>query len=127
MNCLACHGERAQRHGDAGAREQPDRSPDLSTEDVRKIKLLRLKKLGHMDLAILKLPLNVTNGTTNSAIFGVILGSLRNPDMSVDKNRPVPALMHHDMDAPPGGGCRRSPASMPTASPPRTTGRSCSS
>ena len=100
MNCLACHGGVLNGTPVPGLGNNRIALQTL-TEDVRKIKLLRLKKLGHMDLAILKLPLNVTNGTTNSVIFGVVLGALRNPDMTVDKNRPVPSLMHHDMDAPP--------------------------
>jgi hypothetical protein len=100
MNCLACHGGVVNGEVIPGLGNSRTALQSL-TEDVRKIKLLRFQRLGHLDLAILKLPLNTTNGTTNSVIFGVVLGALRNPDMSVDRSHPVPKLVHHDMDAPP--------------------------
>ena len=100
MNCLACHGGVLDGRPMAGLGNNRTALQSL-TEDVRKVKLFKFQKLSHLDLAIVKLPLNVTNGTTNSVIFGVVLGAIRNPDMSVDKTRPIPALLHHDMDAPP--------------------------
>jgi hypothetical protein len=54
-----------------------------------------------LDLGSLKLPLGMTNGTTNAVIFGIALGALRNPDMTVDLARGTPPMLHHDMDAPP--------------------------
>ena len=100
MNCLACHGGTLEGKPYPGLGNNRYALQTL-TEDVRRTKLLSLKKPGHLDLAILKLPLNTTNGTSNSVIFGVILGAKRLPDMSVDQSRPVPKLVHHDMDAPP--------------------------
>lgn len=100
MNCLACHGAMLEGRAFAGLGNNRTALQSL-TEDVRLVKLLKLKSLGHLDKAIIKLPLNTTNGTTNSVIFGVVLGALRNPDMSVDRTRPIPKLLHHDMDAPP--------------------------
>jgi len=100
MNCLACHGGVLDGRPVPGLGNNRTALQSL-TEDVRKVKLFKFKKLSHLDLAIVKLPLNVTNGTTNSVIFGVVLGAIRNPDMTVDKTRPVPPLLHHDMDAPP--------------------------
>jgi hypothetical protein len=100
MNCLACHGGVLEGQAVPGLGNNRTALQSL-TEDVRLVKLLKLKSLGHLDKAIIKVPLNATNGTTNSVIFGVILGALRNPDMSVDRSRPIPKLLHHDMDAPP--------------------------
>ena len=100
MNCLACHGGMLEGEAVPGLGNNRTALQSL-TEDVRLAKLLKLKSLGHLDKAIIKVPLNKTNGTTNSVIFGVILGALRNPDMSVDRSRPIPKLLHHDMDAPP--------------------------
>ena len=77
------------------------------TEDVRLVKLSQGKKLGHLDLATLQLPLSTTNGTTNAVMFGVVLGTYRNPDMTVDTNRKLPKLSHHDMDAPPFWNVRK--------------------
>jgi len=100
MNCLACHGGTLEGTPYPGLGNNRYALQTL-TEDVRRTKLLSLKRPSHLDMAILKLPLNTTNGTSNSVIFGVVLGAKRLPDMSVDTSRPVPKLAHHDMDAPP--------------------------
>jgi mono/diheme cytochrome c family protein len=100
MNCLACHGGMVEGQPNPGVGNNRYALQTL-TEDVRRTRLLSFKKPSHLDLAILKLPLNTTNGTSNSVIFGVILGAKRLPDMSVDQSRPVPPLIHHDLDAPP--------------------------
>ncbi len=100
MNCLACHAGKVAGKAIPGL---PNSHLALQTltEDVRATKLLRLKTPGHLDKAALTLPLNTTDGTTNSVVFGIVLGALRLPDMSVDRSRPIPPLVHHDMDAPP--------------------------
>lgn len=100
MNCLACHGGKVAGQIIPGLPNSHTALQTL-TEDVRLIKLKQGKKLAHMDLATLKLPLNTTNGTTNAVVFGIVLGTYRNPDMSVDLTRNLPPLTHHDMDAPP--------------------------
>jgi mono/diheme cytochrome c family protein len=100
MNCLACHGGKVAGRTIPGLPNSHTALQTL-TEDVRAVKLLRLQSLAHLDKASLTLPLSTTNGTTNSVVFGIVLGSLRKPDMSVDTSLPVPELVHHDMDAPP--------------------------
>ncbi|MFG0332885.1 MAG: cytochrome c, partial [Maioricimonas sp. JB049] len=106
MNCLACHGGKVAGEVIPGL---PNSHFAMQTlvEDVRKTKLLRLKPLSHLDLAAASIPLGTTNGTTNSVIFGVVLGALRRPDMSVDRTHQVPELTHHDMDAPPFWNVRK--------------------
>jgi mono/diheme cytochrome c family protein len=106
MNCLACHAGRVAGTVIPGL---PNSHLALQTltEDVRATKLLRLKTPGHLDKAALTLPLNTTDGTTNSVVFGIVLGALRLPDMSVDRSRPIPPLVHHDMDAPPFWNVRK--------------------
>jgi hypothetical protein len=94
MNCLACHAGKVAGRVILGLPNSHFALQTL-TEDVR------LKKPGHLDLASLKLPLGTTHGTTNSVVFGVVLGNLRDKDMNVDRSRPEPPQMHHDMDAPP--------------------------
>ncbi|MFK7777283.1 MAG: cytochrome c [Gimesia sp.] len=97
MNCFNCHGGKVAGTVIPGA---PNSHVALHTltEDVSKIKLMQLKKLSHMDLAAIGIPLGTTHGTTNSVIFGVVLDSLRDPDMNFDRSRSVPLLLHHDMD-----------------------------
>jgi len=106
MNCLACHGGKVAGQVIPGL---PNSHVALQTltEDVRLVKLQQGKKLSHLDLATLQLPLSTTDGTTNAVIFGVVLGTYRNPDMSVDTKRKLPPLMHHDVDAPPFWNVRK--------------------
>lgn len=100
MNCLACHGGKVAGRVIPGLGNSHTALQSL-TEDVRLTKISQFKSLSHLDLATLKLPLGTTHGTTNSVIFGVVLGNLRDRDMNVDRSRPSPPLTHHDMDAPP--------------------------
>ncbi|MEX0701320.1 MAG: c-type cytochrome [Planctomycetales bacterium] len=100
MSCLACHAGKVAGRVVPGL---PNSHYGLATlvEDVRRTKLAQAKPLAHLDLAALKVPLGTTHGTTNSVMFGVILGALREPDMTVNTLRAPPKLLHHDMDAPP--------------------------
>ncbi len=100
MNCLTCHGGKVAGRVVPGL-PNSHYALETLTEDVRATKLMRAKPLSHLDLAQLKMPLGTSVGTTNSVMFGVALGALRNPDMSVDRKRLVPELRHHDMDPPP--------------------------
>ncbi len=99
MNCFACHSGKVAGQVIPGA---PNSHIGLHTltEDVSKIKLQQLKKLSHLDLAAVGIPLGTTHGTTNAVIFGVVLDSLRDGEMNFDKTRPIPELLHHDMDPP---------------------------
>lgn len=106
MNCLACHGGKVAGRVIPGLPNSHTALQTL-TEDVRFVKLTQGKKLAHMDLATLRLPLNTTNGTTNAVVFGIVLGTYRNADMSVNVNRILPPLLHHDMDAPPFWNVRK--------------------
>ncbi len=100
MNCLACHGGKVAGKVIPGLPNSHTALQTL-TEDVRAVKLAQGKALSHLDFGSMQMPLNTTNGTTNSVIFGIALGAFRNPDMTVDLSRKVPKLIHHDMDAPP--------------------------
>lgn len=100
MNCLACHAGKVAGRVIPGL---PNTHIALQTltEDVRLTKLTRGKPFSHLDLGSFSLPLGGSDGTTNSVVFGVVLGALRDADMKVDRSRPVPVGVHHDMDAPP--------------------------
>ncbi|MEI8379631.1 MAG: cytochrome c [Planctomycetota bacterium] len=106
MNCLACHGGKVAGKLIPGLPNSHTALQTL-TEDVRRIKLSQGKALSHLDLGSFKMPLNVTNGTTNAVIFGIALGAYRNPDMSVNLARKLPPLLHHDVDAPPFWNVRK--------------------
>ena len=100
MSCLACHGGTVAGQVIPGMGNSHYALQTL-TDDVRAVKLKLKKRLTHMDLGSLSFPLNMTNGTTNAVIFGVLLGALRKPDMSVDFRHPARNVVHHDVDAPP--------------------------
>lgn len=106
MNCLACHGGKVAGKVIPGLPNSHIALQTL-TEDVRFVKLQQGKMLSHLDLGSLKVPLGSSDGTTNAVIFGVALGALRNPDMSVDLTRTLPPLLHHDVDAPPFWNVRK--------------------
>ncbi|MCB9874688.1 MAG: cytochrome c [Planctomycetaceae bacterium] len=106
MNCLACHGGKVAGQVIPGLPNSHIALQTL-TEDVRTVKLQQGKMLSHLDLGSLKVPLGSSNGTTNAVIFGVALGSLRNPDMSLNLTRGLPPLLHHDVDAPPFWNVRK--------------------
>ena len=99
MSCLACH------QGTVAGRVVPGApntryALETLTEEVRQVKLLQGKPLGHMDLGGLLMPLGTTNGTTNAVMFGVALMRHRDRDLSIIAKSPRFDLAHHDMDAP---------------------------
>ena len=100
MNCLTCHAGRVDGRVIPGL---PNTHLDLQTlvEDVRRTKIKMLKPLSHLDIVSVTLPLSTTRGTTNSVVFGIVLGNYRDKDMVVHLDRRPPKLIHHDMDAPP--------------------------
>ena len=100
MNCLSCHTGKVAGEVVLGVGNSQFALQTL-TEDVRWTKIRMGKPLSHLDLASLKMPLGTSHGTTNSVIFGVALGSIRDKDLNLVLNRPEPQLLHHDMDAPP--------------------------
>ena len=106
MNCLTCHGGKVAGRVIPGLPNSHICLQSL-TEDVRAVKIKQGKPMSHMDLGSLQLPLNMTSGTTNSVVFGIVLGAFRKPDMTVDLNRPLPRLLHHDVDAPPFWNVRK--------------------
>lgn len=100
MNCLACHGGKVAGRVIPGL-PNTHFALETLTEEVRLTKLRLGKRLTHMDLGSLAMPLGTTRGTTNAVVFGVALGALRDRDMNVTAKRGVPNFVHHDMDAPP--------------------------
>ena len=99
MNCLACHQGKVAGQAVPGVPNSLFALETL-TEDVRATKLRMGKELTRMDLGSLLMPLGTTNGSTNAVMFGVVLLSFRDADLNVLKDRSVPAMVHHDHDAP---------------------------
>lgn len=100
MSCLACHGGKVLGKTYPGL---PNSHYGLQTltEDVALLKLQKGVALGHMELGAVAIPLGGTFGTTNAVVFGVALGAKRDEHLNVDRSRPTPPLIHHDLDAPP--------------------------
>jgi len=105
MNCLACHGGTIP-DGKGGSRVWPG-APNSRyalqtlTEETRLAKPELQKPLSRMDVGSVFVPLGSTNGTTNAVMFGVVLMAYRDADLTLHKQRPLPKMVHHDMDAPP--------------------------
>ena len=106
MNCLACHGGKVAGRVIPGLPNSHIALHTLS-EDIRSVKMNQGKPLSHLDLGSLQMPLNFTDGSTNAVVFGIVLGAYRKPDMSVDLQRKLPPLLHHDVDAPPFWNVRK--------------------
>ena len=106
MNCLTCHSGQVAGQAIPGL---PNANLALATltEDVRATKFLMGKKLSHLDLGSMTIPLGSTRGTTNSVIFGVALGAHRDKDLNFVVNHRSPEFHHHDMDAPPFWNVRK--------------------
>ncbi len=106
MNCLACHTGKVAGRVILGLPNSHFALETL-TEEVRLLKLQMGKPLTHLDLGSLKMPLGRSRGTTNSVIFGVALGSLRDGELNLRRDPPSPKLLHHDVDAPAFWNVRR--------------------
>lgn len=100
MNCLACHTGTVEGKLIKGS---PNTlySLETLTDDVRVVKTAMKIPLGHMELGGTRMPLGTTRGTTNSVMFGVALGALRDAQLNVVVPLKRPRFVHHDMDAPP--------------------------
>jgi mono/diheme cytochrome c family protein len=100
MNCFACH------QGKVGGRIVPGAPNSLYAmetlyDDVRTTKVRLGKKLAHMDLGGMFMPLGGTTGTTNAVMFGVALLAHRDPDLNIVPKLQATPMTHHDHDAPP--------------------------
>lgn len=106
MNCLACHSGKVAGQAVLGS-PNSNFALETLTEDVRRLKLKNSKPLAHLDLGSLKMPLGGSRGTTNSVMFGVALGALRDKDLNLHRDAKVPQFVHNDADAPAFWNVRR--------------------
>lgn len=106
MNCLACHSGKVAGRAVFGS-PNADYVLETLTEDVRALKLKLGRPLGHMDLGSLRMPLGGSRGTTNSVMFGVALGALRDKDLNLRRDAAAPRLVHNDVDPPAFWNVRR--------------------
>jgi mono/diheme cytochrome c family protein len=106
MNCLACHTGKVAGKVVLGSPNSHFALATL-TEEVRATKLSMGKPLTHMDKGSLTIPLGANRGTTNSVMFGVALGALRDKDLNLRRDIAIPQMLHNDVDAPPFWNVRR--------------------
>jgi mono/diheme cytochrome c family protein len=100
MNCFACHGGQVAGKVVPGL-PNTNYALETLTADVRLTKIRLGKKLTHMDVGSLVMPLGSSNGTTNAVMFGVVLLNYRDESLNIVRDRPKPKVKHHDHDAPP--------------------------
>ena len=99
MNCFSCHGGKVLGETHPGLPNSRYALETL-TADIRKTKLKLQKPLVRMDMGSLVFPLGKTNGTTNAVMFGVVVLAYRDAELNFQPERPMPRMLHHDMDAP---------------------------
>ncbi len=99
MNCFACHGGSLYGASYPGAPNTLYQLASL-TENVRRAKIRLGKRLTHMDVGSMVIPLGESMGTSNAVMFGVALMNYRDADLNVRTDRPPASMLHHDMDAP---------------------------
>lgn len=98
INCFSCHGGKVAGQVIPGAPNTLFAMETLA-EDVRDTR----RKLGQFslrDLAAGVFPQGGNVGTTNAVMFGVLLEATRDKDLERVFDRPLPDMVHHDMDAP---------------------------
>ena len=100
MNCFACHQGRIAGRTIPGLPNSTFALASL-TDDVRATKLRMDVPTSRMDVGSLFMPLGNTRGTTNAVMFGVILMNFRDAELNLHVDRPLPSMVHHDLDAPP--------------------------
>ncbi len=99
-NCFSCHG------GKVAGRVIPGLpNSHVALENMREDLYRYLEKQGRLseiaDSGMPGVPLGGSNGTTNSVIFGVALGSQRDLSLNYVPRKTFPKMLHHDHDAPP--------------------------
>lgn len=100
MNCFACHGGQVEGKTVPGSPNSRFALATL-TEETRMLKAELSRPFSRMDVGSVFIPLGASNGTTNAVNFGVALMAFRDKDLNVLKPTAAPAMIHHDMDAPP--------------------------
>lgn len=100
INCFSCHGGKVAGKVIMGV---PNTHIALQTffQEVVETKRKLGRQVPLTEAGSLMVPLGGSNGTTNAIIFGVVLGALRDPDLNVHEDAPMPKLVHNDHDAPP--------------------------
>jgi mono/diheme cytochrome c family protein len=98
-NCFSCHG------GKVAGRVIPGLpNSHVALENMREDLYHYLEKHGRLselaDSGMPGVPLGGSNGTTNSVIFGVALGSQRDLSLNYVPRKTFPKMLHHDHDAP---------------------------
>ena len=99
VNCLSCHQGQLEGKVIPGL-ANADYAMQTIAEEMRATKLRLGKSLARFDIGSMLMPLGGSHGTTNAVMFGVGLAHYRDADLNFVGNRPPPAMVHHDHDAP---------------------------
>ena len=100
LTCLSCHGGKVAGQLIAGLGNSHFAFKTLTHEVIRSW-MLAGDKPQAWQLSRLTEPLGMSNGTTDVQVFSVQLTALRDDEMNVRFDNPVPNYAHHDLDAPP--------------------------
>ncbi|MBL9122828.1 MAG: c-type cytochrome [Planctomycetaceae bacterium] len=106
VNCFSCHGGKVAGQVIPGL---PNSHVALATlqEDLHAYLKSQGREREIGDNGMPGVPLGGSNGTTNSVIFGIALGSRRDLALNYVPNAPTPIMLHHDHDAPPWWNTKR--------------------
>lgn len=105
-NCFLCHGGKVAGKVIPGVPNTHIALQSL-THDTYATKKLLGREVAPEEAQVLFVPLGGSNGTTNAIIFGVVLAAIRDKDLNVHPEYPIPPLIHNDHDAPPWWNVKR--------------------
>ena len=100
LTCLSCHGGKVAGQSMPGLGNSHFAFKTLTHEVIRAW-MLDAGKPAPWQLSRLTGYLGESNGTIDAQVFSIQLTALRDDDMNVRFDAPMPPYTHHDLDAPP--------------------------
>jgi mono/diheme cytochrome c family protein len=100
LTCLSCHGGKVAGRSMPGLGNSHFAFKTL-TEEVIRAWMISGGKPAPWQLSRLTAYLSASNGTIDAQVFSIQLTALRDDEMNVRFDAPMPAYVHHDLDAPP--------------------------
>jgi len=100
MNCLVCHAGKVAGQVIPGLGNSHLALQTLTQETLR-ARVRRGERLSKWDLSRLLSAMGASNGTTNAQVFSAHLLAMRDADLNLLADPPVPRTLNHDLDPPP--------------------------